>query len=386
MRLRYALAALMLLAAPAASAQDIDCAALPPTQTAEPPERARCHPPLVVAPASTSAERPAFGINLRSGGSPARGFISFDYANAATATLVAASTASYYAGDFAGDDFSKAYAISDANAFVSINTTTGVATPIGTATAPPGGQSYSGMAWDYTTGTMYVLSGTTGAATLHTINLATGATTVVAPVTVAGAIFINLLAHPTTGQLYAVDIAADNLYAINRTTGAATLIGPLGLTLNFAQGADFDNDTGVGYLCGYIGDGVNAVASLNLTTGEATVVGAFGNAEVDLCASMNPRSGTATEPAPSTGLGLRAEPNPFTSQTQLLVSVNEAQAVRVEVYDVTGRLVATLFDGQVNALSPTVVTLDAAALRSGVYVVRAVGERTVQTTQVTVVR
>jgi hypothetical protein len=69
-----------------------------------------------------------------------------------------------------------------------------------------------------------------------------------------------------------------------------------------------------------------------------------------------------------------ATPNPFNGQTVFELVVAEPQHVRVEVLDVLGRRVATLFEGNVLAGQRYPFSLDATALRSGVYVYRAVGE------------
>ncbi len=87
---------------------------------------------------------------------------------------------------------------------------------------------------------------------------------------------------------------------------------------------------------------------------------------------------TATEPtaeaaAPAT---LRfVGPNPATAATALQVEVREAQAVRAELVDVTGRTVALLHDGPVAAGQAVRLAVDASALAPGVYVVRVAGER-----------
>jgi len=150
MRYRYPLAALVLLAAPNAFAQALDCANLPTMDTAEPAAYAQCQPPIVVETGESATVLPGFAINLRSneggGGGFGRGFMSFDYTAPTGASLVAVETENYYAGDFAGNDFTKLYAINDAEAFVSISPTTGVITPIATATTPSTGSHYGGMA------------------------------------------------------------------------------------------------------------------------------------------------------------------------------------------------------------------------------------------------
>jgi hypothetical protein len=66
-------------------------------------------------------------------------------------------------------------------------------------------------------------------------------------------------------------------------------------------------------------------------------------------------------------------PNPFRSSAHLTLSVAEAQAVRVEVYDGLGRRVALLHDGRLEA-GAHAFTLDGSALPAGLYVVRVTGE------------
>jgi hypothetical protein len=64
------------------------------------------------------------------------------------------------------------------------------------------------------------------------------------------------------------------------------------------------------------------------------------------------------------------------------LNVDRPQSVTVTLYDMLGRKVATLFSGEVSA--PTSWTLP--SLSSGVYVVRAVGEREVATRSIVVAR
>ncbi|NBC17151.1 MAG: T9SS type A sorting domain-containing protein [Bacteroidetes bacterium] len=69
-----------------------------------------------------------------------------------------------------------------------------------------------------------------------------------------------------------------------------------------------------------------------------------------------------------------AHPNPFNPTTQFSVAVQRAQHVRIDVYDVTGRRVRTLFDGRLAAQQTRTVVFDGDALPSGVYYLRARGQ------------
>lgn len=76
--------------------------------------------------------------------------------------------------------------------------------------------------------------------------------------------------------------------------------------------------------------------------------------------------------------------NPFATTTQLRVTSEFAETVRVEVYNVRGQLVQTLLDGVVSG--ERLVTLSSERLAAGVYFVRATGETFRSQQQVTVLR
>lgn len=70
----------------------------------------------------------------------------------------------------------------------------------------------------------------------------------------------------------------------------------------------------------------------------------------------------------------RATPNPFNPTTTVRFAVAEAQRVTLALYDVTGRRVATLFEGQAEGGRSESVRVDGSALPAGTYVVRLEGE------------
>ncbi len=78
-----------------------------------------------------------------------------------------------------------------------------------------------------------------------------------------------------------------------------------------------------------------------------------------------------------------AGPNPFRGQTTIRYEVAEASEVRLAVYDVLGRTVAVLADGQVEA-GQHAATFDARGLAAGTYVYRLQVGQTVETGRLTV--
>lgn len=109
---------------------------------------------------------------------------------------------------------------------------------------------------------------------LYTVNTATGAAT--SPVAITGAVgTITSIAFDTaTNTMYGNTTASfgggDFLYSINVATGAATLIGNgLGVSNIFALGFAGGNLYGVG-------DNTNQLVSISTTTGAASVIGSTG--------------------------------------------------------------------------------------------------------------
>ena len=69
-----------------------------------------------------------------------------------------------------------------------------------------------------------------------------------------------------------------------------------------------------------------------------------------------------------------AYPNPFNPRTQLTLAVAREQHVRIEIFDVQGRLVTRLHDGLLAAHTTFRFVFDAEGWPSGMYVIRIAGE------------
>ena len=96
-----------------------------------------------------------------------------------------------------------------------------------------------------------------------------------------------------------------------------------------------------------------------------------------LILSQSPPSTAAEGGAPAAPAAFRltpAHPNPFRTETRLTLEVAVPQHVRVEVFDATGRRVARLHDGPLEAERTHPFTLEAGDLPVGLYLIRATGE------------
>jgi hypothetical protein len=78
----------------------------------------------------------------------------------------------------------------------------------------------------------------------------------------------------------------------------------------------------------------------------------------------------------------RPFPNPFRSHTKIDVVLREAGHLSVNVYDVLGREVATLFDGELPASQLQQIMFDGSGLPAGSYFIRVEGANEVLTRRV----
>ncbi len=130
----------------------------------------------------------------------------------------------------------------------SVDTSSGVNTLLFNMTGVPQ-TNLTGMMWDGTT--VYGLSTSITASQIFTINMTTGVCTPIgtASATCAGGIML-LGRMGAASPMYAIDIVADNSYRVNKTTGAFTLLGPLGVNINFGQDGSLDpNDNTIYVAC-----------------------------------------------------------------------------------------------------------------------------------------
>jgi hypothetical protein len=111
-------------------------------------------------------------------------------------------------------------------------------------------------------------------------------------------------------------------------------------------------------------------------------------AEVPVALTVTPATDAEGDPegdAAPAAFRLSAYPNPSGGEATVALSLRERAEVRVALYDVLGREVATLADG-VLAAGRHVLTLDGSVLPAGVYLVQATSGARVHTHRITVVR
>lgn len=177
-------------------------------------------------------------------------------------------------GAFVNGDYSTEYAIDDTATLVTIDTASGVVTPVGFL---PGFDDASHISLTIDSGTGVavglVARSPCTESDLYAVDLTTGTTTLIAPV--AGC--LQSMAYAPDGTLYALDRDSGDLVAL--TTGIVD-IGAIGFTLDdadtlaFAPGSDFL------LLFAFNPDlATNVLYAVDTSTGFATLIGLVGGDE-----------------------------------------------------------------------------------------------------------
>ncbi|TAE53121.1 MAG: hypothetical protein EAZ89_07735, partial [Bacteroidetes bacterium] len=249
----------------------------------------------------------AFGVDV--GGQGA--FFKIRLSEPGLQTNLTTNNESYFADD---DAFGVIFALDATNSqLVAIDTATGATTVIGATISQPN-HTWTGLGYDPVSASMYGVSTSGTAATLYTIDLGTGAATVVAPI--SGSNIPIWLAIDTAGLAYVMDIGTDALYSLSLNTGAATLIGSIGFNAGFAQDADFDPETNTLYLAAFnVGTGNAELRKANVATGSTTLVGEFTGLDEVAAFSIFAETGQKYQYSwtPFLGLSNPFAPNPVTT-------------------------------------------------------------------------
>ena len=136
-----------------------------------------------------------------------------------------------------------------------------------------GDEFWTGLTCDKTTGQFYAISTNLKQSSLYLVDINTGATTVISPTGIPGAIDCAI---DGTGQMYAFDIVNDEAFMIDKTTGASTLIGSIGFDANYAQGMGWDPLSDNIYLAAYNNaTGAGEFRIMDRVTGNTTLIGNF---------------------------------------------------------------------------------------------------------------
>lgn len=114
-------------------------------------------------------------------------------------------------------------------------------------------------------------------------------------------------------------------------------------------------------------------------------ISGFSDRTGDVMMTISDGPFVASEETPEGTVALNVAPNPVAASARVALDLPVAQAVSVELFDVRGRRVATLHEGEA-AAGRLDLPVDASALPAGVYIVRVAGETVQLTERFTVAR
>lgn len=275
-------------------------------------------------------------------------------------TIFAPLSVSIFADDF--DENGVLYALSFENdsggtatrrELVTVDITDGTVTVVGDILADIAGATPTGLAFDFTTNTMYA----TAANVLYSVDVTAGTVTPIGTMSTATSIWLVI---DNDGNAFVADISDDTFHSVDLTTGLSTLIGALGLDISFAQEATVDPDTNEIIMAAYTGGGTGGIHSVDKTTGLATLIGDTTplNAEFGMFSAAGVPI-LSVDTFNSTDFSLY--PNPASRGTVFIETATQG-AKQVTVFDILGKTVisATIEGSELNISS----------LQEGVYMVQ----------------
>src|SRR4030095_1026330 len=223
----------------------------------------------------------------------------------------------------------------------------------------------TGMTWDATTGTMYVITTTLTSSQIGILDTVTRVVTGIGDSSSVCKGAISISCAPN-GSLFVIDIVNDNLYKVNKITGVFTMIGPLGVSINFGQDAQFDVD-GMSYWAAYTSG--PQLRIIDTTTGSSTFVCVVPGTQAEAIATI-PSGLTAIEPTgtviPQDYFINQNYPNPFNPSTKIKFGLPENNNVKLTVYDVLGKEVSLLVN-EFRQSGTYEIDFDGTNLPSGLY-------------------
>lgn len=253
------------------------------------------------------------------------------------------------AGQFAPDG--RLLALDDGNPqqFVEVDINTGEFNVLGPLTNLISGHTTAGLSYNPVDDKWYALSTTGTQTTLYEI-APDGTLTVIGNTGTPAGIWLVI---DNDGLAFMADIATDSFYSINLSTGVATFInafgGGTGFNLQFGQDADVDRATNTIYMAAYFGQGVGRIYTVDQTTGDATFQGVVNSndGQVGLFAIDSKELSINDQLLINS---IQLYPNPVNN----ILNINKPDSIEIqalELIDVFGRATDIAMDGESISIS-----------------------------------
>jgi len=241
----------------------------------------------------------------------------------------------------------------------SVDTVTGVRTVACTMNGMTF-NNVTGITWDPAHQIMYGINTDLTTSQIFSINMSTGLCTPIgtASATCAGAISVS---STSTGTLFCIDIVNDNLYKVNRTTGIFNLVGSLGYDANYGQDAQFDLSDNKFYwaACG----GAVQLRVIDTTIGTSAVVCAYSSIQICTIGIFPKLPGGINKDNNDTGVNLY--PNPAQNKITInLQGLHTLPGSNLSIYNIQGQIVLQ------QTLNQNNTDIDISQFQQGVYIAK----------------
>jgi hypothetical protein len=285
-----------------------------------------------------------------------------------------------------GPSTSSWYVLSSDFDLYSVDTLTGITTLVGSLGITP--TFCPGLTYDKSTATLYA-GALTGAYPdftfgLYTVNMATGAATLVANGDSTGT--FTEIACNAAGQIYAIEhrpTAPGRFWSIDKTTAALSIIGTDlgGISSSNFQDIEFAPNDILYYTASMGTDGVlDGIYTINTTTGVATLLGTYPVANTQIVGlGIKSAYELITDMDEISETNFSLFPNPATDKISV-VSKNHEMIKTVKVFSVSGQLV---YEETVNFIATTLNTAD---FEAGYYIVQILTDNGISTGKISVIR
>jgi len=224
----------------------------------------------------------------------------------------------------------------------------------------------TGITWDPAHSIMYGVNTDLTTSQIFSINMSTGLSTPIGTASAfcPGAISIS---SSKTGTLFCIDIVNDNLYKVNRTTGIFTLVGALGFDANYGQDAQFDLDVYYPYgsdnklywaACG----GAVQLRLLDTFNASSTIVCNYSSSQICTIGIFGKYVGINKDNIVS---DFNVYPNPAHDKITInLQDIQDLAGLNLQIYNIHGQLLLQ------QPLNKNNTQIDISQFQQGVYIAK----------------
>lgn len=235
-----------------------------------------------------------------------------------------------------------------------VDTTSGEKTAVVNCTGVPY-SNLTGITWNHAGTILYGISTNLSASQIFTINTSTGVCTPIgtASTVCSGAVSISC---SSSGSLYAICITTDAIYKVNPTTGVFSLIGIFSFNLNFGQDAQFDPGDDQLYWAACDVSGASSLMTIDTVNASTVTIGGYGSRAATIGIFTKIVGIDHDKPF----VNVNVYPNPANQ----IVNISAENIETIKVLNITGQVIENMMVNKNNA------QINIANYPAGIYIMQ----------------